>query len=88
MLMGFVDPSKREDGGGLAGSGLRVDLDTKVCPACRREALPWEATCPDCGVAAVAPSDVPATSFPLPHLDLGHLDADEPDADAADPDAG
>lgn len=63
--MGLIN-RKQEDDDQLPGSGVSVDLDTKVCPSCRREALPWEDTCPGCGVATVAPEDVPASEVSLP----------------------
>jgi predicted amidophosphoribosyltransferase len=77
--MGFLDPKKEQDeDDALPGaSGLRVDLDRRVCPTCRREALPWEDTCAGCGVATVLPSEVPASSFPLP----AHLFDDLDEAD-------
>ena len=69
--MGFLDPDRHKDeDDGLAGSsGLHVDLETKICPECRREALPWQRTCPACGVPTVLPKDLPPASLPLPHLD-------------------
>ena len=63
--MGILN-KKSEDDDELPGSGMRVDLDTKTCPECRREALPWEDRCPECGVATVSPEDVPATEISLP----------------------
>lgn len=79
--MGFLDPKKEQDeDDALPGSGVHLDLDVKMCPACRREVLPWQTTCPDCGTATVAPTEMPPRPFPLPHLD----DA----SDAGDDDAG
>ena len=63
--MGILN-KKSEDDDALPGSGMRMDLDTKVCPECRREAMPWEDRCPACGVATVSPEDVPATEIALP----------------------
>lgn len=83
--MGIVN--KKEDGGGqLPGSsGLHVDLDLRVCPECRTEALPWQETCPQCGVAPVPQEQLTASSFPLPaHLLEG---LDEPDDEPGTPDA-
>lgn len=69
--MGFLDPRQQEDDESLGGlAGLHVDLDTRICPACRREAAPWQGTCPDCGTATVPPRDLPPASFPLRHLDV------------------
>jgi hypothetical protein len=69
--MAFLDPKKKQEDEELAGaSGLRLDLDVRICPECRRESLPWQDTCQDCGVGTVAPTDVPAASFTLPHLTL------------------
>jgi len=85
---------KQDDDDELPGSGVSVDLDTKVCPSCRREAMPWEDACPECGSATVAPDEVPASEIPLPP-GLAALAAEEradgdPAEDAAppDPDAG
>ncbi len=75
--MPFLDPKKQQqDDEALPGSGVRLDLEIKLCPECRREALPWQDTCPTCGVATVAPADVPASSFPLPHLAVDDEDDD------------
>ena len=73
--MAFLDPKKQqqEDDALPGSSGVHLDLDVRICPDCKREALPWEARCPACGVPTVAPSDVPASSFPLP----AHLFDDE-----------
>jgi hypothetical protein len=80
--MAFLDPKKKQDDEELAGaSGLRLDLDVRICPECRRESLPWQDTCPDCGVATVAPTDVPAASFTLPHLALDDDEDTESDED-------
>lgn len=80
--MGFLDPDRhKEEDGELAGSsGLHVDLETKVCPACRREVLPWERICPDCGVTTALPRDLPPQAVALPSLD--DLDGDERTPDA------
>lgn len=63
--MGILNKKSEEDDE-LPGSGMRVDLDTKICPQCRREALPWQDVCPECGVSTVSPEDVPATEVALP----------------------
>lgn len=88
--MGFLDPSKLQEDDALpGGSGLHLDLDTKVCPACRREALPWQTECEDCGVATVVRAEMPVPQFELPHLQLD--DADEAptgETDAGETDAG
>ena len=85
--MGFLDPNKLQEDDELAGgSGLHLDLDTKVCPSCHREALPWQAECDDCGVATVVRADLPVPQFEFP--DLPPDDADEAptrDADVATP---
>lgn len=65
LTVGLIN-RKQEDDDELPGSGVSVDLDTKVCPSCRREAMPWEDTCPECGSATVAPDEVPASEIPLP----------------------
>jgi rRNA maturation protein Nop10 len=74
--VGFLDPKKKDDDELPGASGLHLDLDTKVCPACRRECLPWQTTCPDCGETAVAPTELPAERAPL---DLSHLALDDDD---------
>jgi hypothetical protein len=76
--MGFLNPKQQEEDDLLPGSDLHVDLDVRICPRCRREALPWQAECPDCSAATVAPTDLPADSFPLPGL-AGAGDDGEPD---------
>jgi hypothetical protein len=77
--VGFLDPKKLQEDNELpGGSGLHLDLETKVCPTCHREALPWQTECQDCGVPTVVRSDVPVTEFELPNL----LPDDEPDTDA------
>lgn len=80
--MGILN-KKSEDDDELPGSGMRVDLDTKVCPQCRREAMPWEDVCPACSVSTVSPEDVPATEIPLPPglRDLDDEALDEQDSD-------
>lgn len=88
--MSFIDPKKMQEDDELPGSGVHVDLEAKICPTCRREALPWEARCPSCGVATIAPGEVPARDIPLPP---GLRDLDEEDvADdlevGEDPEAG
>jgi rRNA maturation protein Nop10 len=80
--MAFLDPNKKQDDEELAGaSGLRLDLDVRICPECRRESLPWQDTCPTCGVATVAPTDVPAERFTLPHLALDDEDEEGDDTE-------
>ncbi len=64
--MGFINPKKEQEDGQLPGSGVEIDLETRVCPHCRREALPWEDRCPECGEVPVAPEDVPAQEVALP----------------------
>lgn len=82
--MGFLDPSKLQEDDALpGGSGLHLDLDTKVCPACHREALPWQTECEDCGVPTVVRSDMPVPQFELPHLQLDESD-DVPTGDGAE----
>lgn len=84
--MGIV--SKRpEDDDELPGSGRRVDLGVKICPNCRREALPWEERCATCDIAPVAPDEVPATEISLPPGLRGLDDVDDgEDADRTGPD--
>lgn len=85
--MGFLDPDKLQEDDELAGgSGLHLDLDTKVCPSCHREALPWQSECEDCGVPTVVRADLPVPQFELPNLpsdDTG--DAPGGDADVETP---
>lgn len=64
--MGFLDPKQQQDDEELPGSGRSIDLETKVCPTCRREALPWEERCAECDVAPVPPDQVPASEVTLP----------------------
>ncbi len=88
--MGFLDPSKLQEDDALpGGSGLHLDLDTKACPACHREALPWQTECEDCGVPTVVRADVPVPEFELPNLapdDIEDDTEDEPTG-GADPEA-
>lgn len=88
--MGFLNPKQKQDDEQLPGSGRSIDLDTKVCPNCRREALPWEERCAECDVVPVAPDEVPAPEMHLPP-GLAALaeedDADEDDADEDPPEA-
>jgi hypothetical protein len=58
--VGFLN-KRQEDDEELPGSGLHVDLGVRVCPECRKEALPWQEVCADCGVAPVAPGPLPAS---------------------------
>lgn len=62
---------KRQDldqpGGG--GSGLHLDLDSRYCRVCRRELLPWQATCDRDGGEAVPLAELPPSGpQPPPHL--------------------
>jgi hypothetical protein len=67
--VGFLDPNKLQEDDELpGGSGLHLDLETKVCPVCQREALPWQTECEDCGVPTVVRADVPVPEFDLPNL--------------------
>jgi hypothetical protein len=67
--VGFLDPKKLQEDDELpGGSGLHLDLETKVCPSCQREALPWQTECEDCGVPTVVRADVPVAEFDLPNL--------------------
>jgi hypothetical protein len=80
--MAFLDPKKQQEDDELPGSsGLRLDLDLRICPACRRESLPWQEECPTCGVPTVAPGDVPAQRFVLPAFDDEDDEDDEGPAD-------
>ncbi len=79
--MGFLNPKQKQDDQ-LPGSGRSIDLDTKVCPTCRREALPWEDRCAECDVAPVPADEVPATEVSLPP---GLAALAEEDAAEADP---
>ncbi len=75
--MGFLDPSKLQEDDALpGGSGLHLDLDTKACPECHREALPWQTECEDCGVPTVVRADVPVPEFELPNLALDDIEDD------------
>ncbi len=68
--------AEEPDGG---GSGLSMELDELACPMCRRRLLPWEATCPEDGAAAVRLTDLAPRMAPPPaHL----LADDEPREDA------
>jgi hypothetical protein len=85
--VGFLDPKQKgdEDEALPGAAGLHLDLDTRRCPDCRRETMPWQETCPDCGVATVAPGELPATSFALPHLLVDDDEVgDDPEADAGE----
>lgn len=62
------DPRREEQPGG--GSGLEIDLDTTVCPTCRRELHPWEETCPDDGAAGVAREALQRPDLPPPPPEL------------------
>lgn len=64
--MGFLNPKQNQDDEQLPGSGRSIDLDTKVCPSCRREALPWEERCAECDAVPVTREEVPATEISLP----------------------
>ena len=79
--MGFVTNDKRggDEGGGSGGSGLELDLDTRVCADCRRELLPWQDTCPDDGGAAVKPGDLPPPPDPLADRLASMLDDEDED---------
>jgi rRNA maturation protein Nop10 len=67
--MAFLDPKKQQEDDELPGSsGLKLDLDIRICPECRRESLPWQEECATCGVPTVAPSALPAQRFALPDL--------------------
>jgi hypothetical protein len=75
----FLDPkgADEEDDALPGAPGLHLDLDDRRCQECRREALPWQHTCADCGGALVSRRDLPAETFPLP----AHLLDDEPAGD-------
>lgn len=73
MGMFAKDPKKEEQPG--VGSGLRVDLEVKACPRCRRELHPWEPVCPDDGAEAVDRSALPRRDLPPPPAHL--LDDEE-----------
>jgi hypothetical protein len=62
------DPRREEQPG--VGSGLEVDLDVKVCPACRRELHPWEPTCPDDGSTGVERESLQRADLPPPPPEL------------------
>ena len=86
--MVFQDKKPSEDNEVLPGGGLEVDLDRRMCPACLREAPPWETECRDCGAGTVPPEQAPSPTFELPHLAIDD-DEDEGDAgDAGEADAG
>lgn len=76
-------PSQDDDGGGLAGRGLTVDLDERHCARCGRLLHPWEEACPDDGGAAVRAGEAPPPSDAL----LARLLArdDEPGAGSSAP---
>jgi len=64
----FAKRQKDEEPGG-GGSGLSMELDELFCPVCRRRLLPWEATCPDDGAAAVPVTGLgPGLAPPPSHL--------------------
>lgn len=71
----FAKRRDTEDPDGGGGSGLSMELEELACPTCRRRLLPWEATCPDDGAAAVKLTELAPRMAPPPaHL----LDDDEP----------
>lgn len=81
--MGLFTPREHHDERELGGSGLHVDLDEKACTSCRRDLLPWQATCPDCGEPAVARRALAPLSQPPAHLLDPPPDPDPPpDQDA------
>ncbi len=47
------------------GHGLSLDLEDRVCAACRRDVPPWQGTCPTCGAPTVARVEMPPTADPL-----------------------
>jgi predicted amidophosphoribosyltransferase len=59
------DPRKDQEQPG-GGSGLSLDLDLQVCPACRRELHPWERVCPDDGSQAVPRTSLQRADLPPP----------------------
>jgi hypothetical protein len=74
---------KNEDDEERPGSGLSLEIDTRVCPTCRRELPPWQTVCPDDGTTAVAPADLPPEPGPeIPAHLLEGLDDETPDDDA------
>jgi hypothetical protein len=76
--VGFLNKQQDEDDE-LPGSGLHVDLDVRICPDCRTEAMPWQDTCATCGATPVLASQLPARSIALPsHLLEGLDDEVEP----------
>lgn len=82
--MGILN-KKFEDDNELPGSGVRVDLETKACPDCRREALPWQTRCEDCDVPVIRQDELPATGVDLPGL-AALLDDEPTDDDRLDED--
>lgn len=64
--MGYLLPERRNDEDPGDPAGLELDLDLKACPVCRRELLPWQATCPQDGAAAVAQRGLPRDDLPAP----------------------
>lgn len=79
--MGFVtnDP-KKGDEQQPGGSGLVVDLGLRACPQCRREVPEWEDNCPECGVPAVAKTELRSAMPDIPaHLLGDEADEEEPE---------
>lgn len=87
--MPFLDPKGRDDeDDALPGApGLHLDLAAKLCPSCRRQALPWQQRCPECGSELVSPTSMPAETFHLPAHLLDDEDGDE-DGDGTEEDGG
>lgn len=81
--MGYLDPKHENDDPESPGLGL--DLETRVCPECGEEALPWHAECEACGVPTVHLRDIPAPRFELPGLELDGYEGltDEADGEGA-----
>lgn len=52
-----------EEPGGSRGP--TVDLDTRVCAACRREYPAWISTCPEDGTRTVRAAELPPADDPL-----------------------
>lgn len=48
-----------------SGSGLELDLELRACEVCRRELLPWQATCPEDGGRGVKREELPPPADPL-----------------------
>jgi rRNA maturation protein Nop10 len=87
--MAFLDPKKQQEDDELPGSsGLHLDLDIRICPECRRESLPWQDECADCGVPTVAPSALPAQRFVLPDLGDDEGDVDDDAEETGDAETG